>query len=135
MFEQETECAMISVFAYLPSSLESFPQGAAPAGRMELGQDRVTSKHLANPCIMKITFDSFKLSLWNVQLYLIWLLSSLSTCRFLNCRMQRGTSPRRLLSNRSSASERYVPTKETRSMPSLIKALWDRRRDCRLDRM
>lgn len=70
-----------------------------------------------------------------VWFYLIWLLSSLNTCRFLNCWMQRGTSPRRLLSNRSSPSERYVPTKETRSIPSSLKALWDRRRDCRVDRM
>lgn len=68
---------------------------------------------------------------WKVQFYLIQLLSSLSTCRFLNSRTQRGISPRWLLSNRSSLKERYVPTKETRAIPLLLKALWDRRRDCR----
>lgn len=66
-----------------------------------------------------------------MQFYLIWLLSSRSTCRFLNWRTQRGTSSRRLLSKRSSPIERNVPAKETRSIPSLLKALCDRWRDCR----
>lgn len=67
----------------------------------------------------------------SVCFYLIRLLSSLSTCRFLNCRMLRGTSVRWLLSNRSSTSERYVPTKELRSMLWSLSWLWDSWRDCR----
>lgn len=102
-------------------SLEGFPKGAALPELMILGMNGCQAwKHY--PCTV---------TQWWALLYLIWLLSSLSTCRFLNCRTRTGTSHSWLLSNRSSPSERYVPTKETCSIPSFLKALWDRLRERR----
>lgn len=61
----------------------------------------------------------------------MWLLSSLSIFRLLNCLMKGGTSSRRLLSSRSSPIERYVPTNEDRSALPSLRRLWDSWRDCR----
>ena len=104
--------------------LSVIPKGAAPAELMALGQDWVTCWQALS---LSLHYESHseKLTSQEARLYLIWLLSSRSTFRFLNCRTQRGTSLRWLLSSRSSCSERYVPTKENRSSPSLLKALWD----------
>ncbi len=122
------------LLASLLSCLELFSKGAELAELMVLGQDWVTGRQAFSLSPQIILTDSKKKTLWKVPLHLIWLLSNLSTCRFLNCRMHRGTSLRRLLSNRSSLRERYVPTKENCSTPSLLRSLWDSWRDCRLDR-
>lgn len=61
----------------------------------------------------------------------MWLLSSLSACRFLNRRIHWGTSDKRLLSSRSSVSEIKVPAKAFRLKLLWLRSLFDSWRDWR----